>query len=397
MDSLDQGAAGIKLSNVTCKDGNLKFAADSAHIQYEGALKPDGSIDGTWKQGVPLPLVLKRSSGAETQLRRPQNPVKPYPYREEDVTYKNKQAGIKLAGTLTTPQGKGPFTAVLLITGSGQQDRDESLMGHKPFLVLSDYLTRRGIEVLRVDDRGIGGSGGNFATSTTADFATDVEAGVTFLRARREVNKRKIGLVGHSEGGVIAPMVAARNRNIAFIVMMAGSGIPGTDLIVEQVRAIALTAGIPPDRADIAAAKQRQIVTLVRDEKDTDTLKRKLRELIAKDVPAGQIESTITQLTSPWYRYFMALDPATALSKVTGPVLAINGEKDLQVPPKINLPAIRKALEAGRNKNFEVIEMPGLNHLFQTAKTGLVSEYAQIEETMSPAALEKMAGWIGKR
>jgi pimeloyl-ACP methyl ester carboxylesterase len=397
MDSLDQGAMGIGISSVSFKEGVLKFAVDMAHVQYEGTLKPDGSIEGTWNQGAPLRLVLKRSSVAEMQLPRPQNPVKPYPYREEEVTYQNKTAGIKLAGTLTIPQGKGPFTTVLLITGSGAQDRDESLMGHKPFLVLSDYLTRRGIEVLRVDDRGVGGSGGNFATSTTADFATDTEAGVEFLKTRPEVNHRKIGLIGHSEGGAIAPMVAARHRDVAFIVMMAGVGVPGTDLIVEQVRALALASGMPREKADEAASKQRQIVTAVRDEKDMDTLKSKLRDLLAKDLPADQVGPAIGQLTSPWYRYLMAFDPAPVLTKVKCPVLAINGEKDLQVPPKINLPAIRKGLEAAGNKNFEVVELPGLNHLFQTAKTGLVIEYAQIEETISPVALEKMGVWIGKR
>ena len=397
MDSLDQGAMGIAISNVSFKDRVLKFAVDLAHAQYEGTLKPDGSIEGTWNQGAPLRLALKRTTAAETQLPRPQNPVKPYPYREEEVAYQNKKAGIKLAGTLTIPYGKGPFTTLLLITGSGAQDRDESLMGHKPFLVLSDYLTRHGIEVLRVDDRSIGGSGGNIATSTTGDFATDVEAGIAFLKARPEVDKRKIGLVGHSEGGAIAAMVAARDPDVALIVMMAGTGVPGTDLIVEQVRALALASGMPREQADIAAAKQRKIVELVRDEKDQDTLKRKLRELLAKDVQADQVEPAIGQLTSPWYRYFMAFDPGAALMKVTCPVLAINGEKDLQVPPKVNLPAIRKALEAAGNKHFEVVELPGLNHLFQTAKTGLVSEYAQIEETISPVALEKMAEWIGKR
>jgi pimeloyl-ACP methyl ester carboxylesterase len=397
MDSLDQGAMGIKLSNITFKDGALRFAVDIVRGHYEGKLQPDGSIDGTWNQGAPLPLVLKRGNAPEASLRRPQNPAKPYPYREEEVTYENKQARIKLAGTLTTPHGDGPFTAVLLITGSGAQDRDESLMGHKPFLVLSDYLTRHGIEVLRVDDRSVGGSGGNFATSTTADFATDVEAGVAFLKTRAEVDHRKIGLIGHSEGGMIAPMVAARNRDVAFIVMMAGVGIPGTDLIVEQVRALALAAGGSREHADRAAAQQREIVTLVRDEKDLDTLKLKLRDLLPKNVPADQVEPAITQLISPWYRYLMAFDPAPVVMKVTCPVLVLNGDKDLQVPSKINLPAIRKALESGGNKKFEVVEFPGLNHLFQTATTGLVTEYAQIEETIAPVALEKIATWVGKR
>ncbi len=397
MDSLDQGAMGLKLSKVNFQNGVLKFDIDIVRGQYEGKLKADGSIDGTWNQGMSLPLVLKRSTTAQAAPTRPQNPTKPYPYREQEVSYENKQGGIKLAATLTVPEGKGPFPAVLLITGSGPQDRDESLMGHKPFLVLADYLTRHGIAVLRADDRGVGASGGVFANSTTADFATDAEAGVAFLKSRPEVNPRKIGLIGHSEGGAIAPMVAARHPDVAFIVMLAGPGVSGADLIVEQVRALASAAGATAAQADESARKQRQIVTMVTQEKDLDTLRTKLRESLAKDLPPAQIDQAINQLTSPWYRYFLSFDPATVLSKVTCPVLALNGEKDLQVPPKINLPAIRKALQAAGNKDFEVIEMPGLNHLFQTAKTGLVSEYAQIEETMSPAVLEKIASWIAKR
>ena len=398
MDSLDQNAKGIKVSSITFQDSTLKFSVDVAHGQYEGKLKADGSeIDGTWTQGAPMTLNLKRATGTEDQLQRPQNPAKPYLYKEEEVTYENKLAKIKLAGTLTIPQGKGPFTAVLLITGSGPQDRDESLMGHKPFLVMADYLTRKGIEVLRVDDRGVGVSGGNFATSTTADFATDAEAGVAFLKSRAEVDRHKIGLVGHSEGAVIAPMVAAQNPDVAFIVMMAGPGLSGADLIVEQVRAMVLATGGSQEKADAAANQQRQLVTLVRDEKDLETLKAKLRDVLTKRGAGGSADAAVIQLTSPWYRYFMSLDPAAFLSKVSCPVLAINGEKDVQVPPKQNLPAIRRALEAGGNKKVETVEMPGLNHLFQTAKTGLPSEYSQIEETMAPAALQKIADWIGRQ
>jgi pimeloyl-ACP methyl ester carboxylesterase len=308
------------------------------------------------------------------------------------VAYENELAGIQLAATLTIPPGQGPFRAVVLITGSGPQDRDESLAGHRPFLVLSDYLTRRGIAVLRADDRGVGKSGGKFAAATTADFATDTEAGVAYLKTQPEIDPKKIGLVGHSEGGIIAPMVAARDSDVAFIVMMAGAGVPGDQILAEQSLLISEAGGKSRPEAEKNAAREREILTLVKQEKDNAALREKLAALI----PRAQVDTQLGQIASPWFRYFIAYDPATALRKVACPVLAINGEKDLQVPPRQNLPAIRKALEAAGNKDFEIAELPGLNHLFQTAKTGSPAEYAQIEETISPVALEKIAAWILK-
>jgi fermentation-respiration switch protein FrsA (DUF1100 family) len=349
--------------------------------------------------GSPLPLTLKRiKDQSELELRRPQNPVKPYPYREEDVTYTIKAAGNTLAATLTVPPGKGPFPAVLLIVGSGPHDRDESLMGHKPFLVLSDYLTRKGIVVLRADKRGVGKSTGDYATATTADFAADAEAGVAFLKSRPEVDPHKIGLIGHSEGGIIAPLAAVADPDVAFIVLMAGSGVPGDQIIVEQARLIAEAGGETKEKAAADAEKERETLALVETEKDPAALNKLLGiKLAAEGVPDAQIAAQTKALTSPWIRYFLTYDPATALRKLTCPVLALSGEKDLQVPPAQNLPAIRKALEESGNKHVEVDELPGLNHLFQTAKTGSPSEYAQIEETMSPVALDKIAAWILKQ
>jgi len=397
LDSPDQGAQGIGATAVK-RDGS-SLAVEMANIgaKYQGTIAKDySSIEGTFSQGGgEFPLNLKRAAPdtKKEEPKRPQNPVKPYPYRAEDLTYPNTAAGIQLAATLTIPTGKGPFPAVVLITGSGQQDRDETLLGHKPFLVISDYLTRKGIAVLRSDDRGAGGSGGNFAVATTADFATDVEAAVAYLKTRQEVDPHRIGLAGHSEGGVIAPMVAARNRDIAFIVMLAGSGVPGDQIIAAQVVAGAEAEGMSHEAAVAAGVRQKRILDLVEQEKDEAVLKEKLRAEL-KDVPEAQFGTAYKQLTSPWYRYFLTYDPRPALRKVTCPVLALNGEKDTQVPPKLNLPAIRKALEEGGNKNFEADELPGLNHLFQHAKTGAFSEYAQIEETFAPEALEKIAAWI---
>ncbi len=400
LDSPDQGAKGLPVTSVTRDGAALKMEAKQLGGVFEGKIAADRSlIEGTWTQGgANLPLVLKPvKDQSELERKRPQNPTKPYPYREEEVSYENKVQNVTLAATLTLPQGKGPFPGVLLITGSGPQDRNESLLGHKPFLVLSDYLTRKEIAVLRADDRGTGKSTGNFATATTADFATDAEAGIAYLKTRSEIDPHRIGLIGHSEGGIIAPMVAARNPDVAFIVMMAGSGVPGDQILPAQLQAIEEAGGKSHEEAAKDAAHEREVLTLVETEKDEAVLEKELREKISGEEPEPQIGAQIKTLTSPWFRYFLTYDPATALRKVTCPVLAINGEKDTQVPPKQNLPAIRTALEQAGNKHFEADELPGLNHLFQTAKTGSPAEYAQIEETISPVALDRMASWILKQ
>jgi fermentation-respiration switch protein FrsA (DUF1100 family) len=399
--SPDQNPVWISASSVTRDGSSLTITLKELDASFDGKISADlNSIDGKLTQrDNPLPLLLKRVKDlAANEPRRPQNPVKPYPYGEEEVTYANKASGNTLGATLTIPPGKGPFPAVLLIVGSGPHDRDESLMGHKPFLVLADYLTRQGIVVLRADKRGVGVSTGDAIAATTADYATDAEAGVAYLKTRPEVNPRKIGLIGHSEGGVIAPMVAARNKDVAFIVMMAGTGVPGDQILVEQARLISLAGGIGKEKADQNAANEQAILTLLETEKDAAALDRKLHEkMAAEGVPEGQIGASIHVATGPWFRYFISYDPASALRRVKCPVLAINGSLDLQVPPVQNLPAIRKALQEAGNNHVEVDELPGLNHLFQTAKTGAPSEYGQIVETIAPVALDKMAGWILKQ
>jgi uncharacterized protein len=397
LDSPDQGKNGITVTSVTRDGASLRLEVKSINGGFEGKISPDlSTVEGTWTQmGNPLPLTLKRvKDTSELERRRPQNPVKPYPYKEEEVSFDNKPAGITLAATLTSPQGKGPFPAVVLIAGSGQHDRDESIMGHKPFLVLADSLTRKGIVVLRADKRGCGKSTGNYATATTVDFAADADAGVAYLKTRPEVDPHRIGLIGHSEGGIVAPMAAAQNPDVAFIVMMAGSGVPGDEILVAQGMLISEAAGTSHEEAEKNATDEREVLQIVEHEKDDAALEKELREKLAGKITEAQLRAQIKTLASPWFRYFLTYDPATALRKVTCPVLALIGEKDLQVPPKQNLPVIRKALADGGNKNFEVDELPGLNHLFQTAKTGAISEYSEIEETIAPVALENIASWI---
>lgn len=410
MDSPDQGVSGIPVESVSYKDSNLNLGVKSIGGSFEGIYKENNkTIEGEWKQaGSAFPLVLDRIEKAPDTHRK-QDPVKPYPYTEEDVVYENKEAGVKLAGTLTLPRSEGPFPAVILITGSGPQNRNEEIMGHRPFLVLSDYLTRQGIAVLRVDDRGMGGSTGNFSQATTEDFAGDVLAGVEFLKNRKEIDASRIGLIGHSEGGIIAPMVAVKSPDVAFIVLMAAPGMTGEELLYMQSDRIARAEGASNETIAHNDALMRRMYSVVKEEKNNTAAEEKLREILRTELAntsEQQIESPgyseavidaqVRGLSSPWMRFFLTYDPAPTLMKVKCPVLAINGEKDLQVPPDENLRAIDEALKAGGNKDYTVKELPGLNHLFQTAKTGSPSEYAKIEETISPAALEIIGNWISE-
>lgn len=398
LDSPDQNAKGLPVRTVTLTGSTLKLEMPQIGATYEGQRSEDGSrVQGTFtQQGKPLPLVLTRvTDPSQLERRRPQLPLKPYPYREEEVTFDNAAAGVTLAGTLTLPEGAGPFTAVILISGSGAQDRDESLLGHKPFLVLADHLTRKGVAVLRYDDRGTGKSTGDFATSSSADFATDAEAAVAYLSTRSEIAPRKIGLIGHSEGGMIAPMVAARNTRIAFLVLMAGTGVPGNQILPRQAAAIAEAMGATKEMVDKVISNQREALTLIQSDADEGMVIGRLQ--VMNPGAEAQVAAQVRQMRRPWFKFFLSYDPAVALRKVTVPVLAINGSKDVQVLPSQNLPAIRTALEAAGNKNVEIVELPGLNHLFQTSKTGAPTEYGDIEETIAPVVLETVAKWIVDR
>jgi fermentation-respiration switch protein FrsA (DUF1100 family) len=374
---------------------------------YDGVMNGEGSIDGTWQQsGLSLPLVLKRTDEAP-KVNRPQEPQKPYPYIEEEVTYENEKAQIKLAGTLTLPRSGGPFPAVILITGSGAQDRNETLFGHHPFLVLADHLTRKGIAVLRADDRGVGGSTGNTLDATSEDFAQDVLAGVRFLRDRKEIRPGQIGLIGHSEGGIIAPIAAAQSSDIAFIVLMAGTGLTGEEILHLQSDLVLKAAGASDETIALQHASLRQIVEVLKSQKDRSVAERETRRIMtdifgklspkekeAMGTSETTVEIQLKMIQSEWFRFFVTYDPKAALMKVKCPVLAINGQLDLQVPPRENLAAIEQALKAGGNTRFMIRELPQHNHLFQRAQTGAFSEYAKIEETISPITLDSISQWI---
>ena len=403
VDSLDQNAKDLPVDTITFQDGTLKFEMKRLSASYVGTLSKDGTqLTGQFTQRGDLPLDFTRVTDAsQLELRRPQTPKKPYPYHEEEVSYENKQDGVKLAATLTLPPGSGPFPAVVLITGSGPQDRNEALLSHQPFLVLADYLTRRGIAVLRADDRGVGGTSKGGPNDTTENFAADALAGVEFLKTRKEINPKQIGLIGHSEGGMAAPMAAAKSPDVAFIVLMAGPGIPGDKLLMKQIGLIA--SAECEKEVELSMAEGGRLMTIVTQEQDSAIARQKLQEAATKRAEAAKkrveaqlkaAESQSYAFATPWFRYFLNYDPRPTLRKVHVPVLAINGEKDLQVPAKEDLEAIDLALKDAGNRDYKIVLLPNMNHLFQTSKTGAPSEYAEIEETISPVALQTIGDWI---
>jgi fermentation-respiration switch protein FrsA (DUF1100 family) len=400
MDSPDQGAYGLKLSAVEESSGPVRFEFAMAGGEYTGQMSDDGlRIEGLWTQGGGrYPLDLERADAEALALERPQEPVPPYPYDAEDVAFDNPEAGIRLAGTLTVPPGEGPHPAVTLITGSGPQDRDAAVFGHRPFLVLADHLTRRGIAVLRYDDRGIGESTGGFATATTLDFASDALAAVAWLKSLPEIDGARIGLLGHSEGAIVAPMAANRSEDLAFVVLLAGTGVNGRELLVMQGRAINRSAGVPEAAVEQRSALQVQLFDAVATAEDDDVAADRSRAILAGAGLTGDAaEAQVRALLSPWMKYFMVYDPLPALRELDVPVLALNGEKDTQVPAAENLGPIAQALRDGDNPDVTAEVLPGLNHLFQSATTGSPTEYARIEETMSPLALEIITDWIAAR
>ena len=409
LDSPDQGAYGIPITDITIINDTWTIKIAAVAGGFKG-IKKGESIEGTWSQGgQTFPLNLKQVKKIE-RPKRPQNPKKPYPYIEKEVSYKNEKENFNFGGTLTIPNGKGPFPAVILITGSGSQDRDETVMNHKPFLIIADYLTRRGIAVLRVDDRGVGKTGGSPAKSTTMNFVDDVLYGIKFLKTQKEINKDKIGLVGHSEGGIIAPLVAVRSKDVKFIVLLAGTGVNGEKILLAQSKLIAEAEGIDKKTIKNNYKQQKQIYKMLRSIKDEKQLNESLNKLLHRFYnklpktdreklgdPEKKIEMQVKQISSPWFRFFLTYDPAKTLRNVKCPVLAMGGSLDLQVPAKENLKAIKKALKKANNKNVKIVEIEGLNHLFQPAKTGAISEYRKIETTFSPKALKIMGDWIKER
>jgi len=408
MDSPDQSAYGIKVDKITVSKDSLTFTVKAIGGKYVAVFNNDSlMLAGTWSQGAySFPLNLKKTDKVE-EVKRPQLPIKPYPYNDEDVVFENKIDSIKLGGSFTFPKEGNNFPAVVLITGSGWEDRDETIFNHKPFLVIADYLTKKGFAVLRFDDRGGGASTGNVAASTTLDFVKDVKAAVDYLKTRKEVDQNKIGLIGHSEGGLIAPIVATERNDIAFIIMLAGPGLTGEEILIRQTELISKAEGIPEEEIEKNMKLSKSIYAEFRKSKNSEDATERVKQLLEEYVqklpekekkeigdPKAFVERQSKAVSSPWFRFFLTYDPVPVLEKIKCPVLALNGEKDLQVPPKEDLAAIEKALKKGGNKNYKTLLLPRLNHLFQTAQTGSPNEYGKIEETFSPVALGAIGDWL---
>ena len=395
MDSPSQGAKNIPTTKTSFENSKLIIEIANAKIEYVGELKNE-IISGIFKQnGQEFPMELSRKQYEKKVINHPQEPKAPFSYYSEDVTFENNKEKVTLAGTLTLPKKEGNYPVVILISGSGAQNRDEQVLGQKPFLVVSDYLTKNGIAVLRYDDRGTAKSKGNFASSTSANFATDVESAIEYLKTRKEINKNKIGLVGHSEGGMIAPMVASKSKDVNFIVLLAAPGMRGDKLLLLQKEKIERAmATSEPEILKGQKIYGGAYDLILKSKKEDLKLKEYFKSNIGKETSERDIDIMVNQLSSDWVQYYLKYDPAIALEKTKCPVLAVNGEKDLQVPSKENLEVIKKSLLKGGNKKVTIIEFPKLNHLFQTTETGNPSEYETNEETFNEKALQQITSWI---
>jgi alpha/beta superfamily hydrolase len=415
-DSPDQSAYGLKCDTVIFQEREvIRIELHALNAIFSGRLLDDSTLNGQFTQNATYPLLLKRGNfKAPAPPKRPQTPKPPYPYISEDVEYNNPELKLHYGATITIPNGKGPFPAAVLVTGSGPQNRDEELADHKVFAVLADALTRNGMVVLRVDDRGVGKSTGIFSDATSEDFAKDVNTSLDYLLSRPEVDKKKTGLIGHSEGGMIVPMVASRRNDIDFAVLLAAPGVKIDSLMVEQNAAILRSVGISQASvnayiplykklmkeiiyaADTAEAYRRSAILFKQWVTTIDSTSRKElgfdSETSIRNVTAVLVEG----FSGKWFKYFLSFNPEPWLRQLKCKVLALNGEKDIQVIANSNLPAIESALKQSGSKKYTILKLPGLNHLFQTCKTCTLQEYGELEETFSPVALQIINDWLKK-
>lgn len=407
IDIAAQGVMGARLAKVDVSSERAVFTFDvpGAPASFEVSIEGDAATGTMTQRGVTLPVRLSRATEAEAGPRRPQHPTPPFPYLTEEVVFAMADGG-RLAGTLSLPREGGPHPGVVLLTGSGAQDRDESLAGHKPFLVLADHLTRNGFAVLRCDDRGTGGSSAWAPHLTMEHFADDARTVLEFLAARTDIDASRVGFVGHSEGGIVGPMAVARGAPASFVVMLAGTGVTGAQVLREQITLILLANGMPEDearrQADASSAFHRVMLSHPTEpdlrRAAVDLVRTQTGGVLPQDDPGfvAAVASAMELGRNPWFVHFVRFDPGEALEKVTVPVLALNGTKDLQVPPT-NLAKISEALGRGGNRDVTTKELPGLNHLFQTSTTGSPAEYAMIEETFAPVALDELTAWLRVR
>lgn len=400
LDSLDQQVSGLPAIGMELKEAAFHFEIPAVAGVFDGTLNPGkNKLTGNWSQtGADEKIEFVRSD-QPLELRRPQTPSKPYPYREEEISFSNAAVGVTLTGTLTLPKGTSPFPSALLIAGSGPNDRDETLASHRPFLVLADHLTRKGIAVLRYDKRGIGKSTGSADKATTVDLASDAQAALAYLKTRKEIDPAKIALIGHSEGAMIAPLIASRTKDVAWVVLLAAPATVGEETLLNQSELIGKAADLTDEQLEASLNFDQAAYDLVRTEKNSAALREKLKGLVKETgldaaMPPTLLETQLRMMESPWFRFFLDYDPLPNLKTLRLPVLALYGQKDLQVPAKANLPLLKQALQDAGNKDADVRELPDLNHLFQHAYSGTPTEYAAIEETFSPAALQIISDWL---
>lgn len=386
----------------------LVLAASGMPAVFTVPLKGE-TIDVVFSQGgFSSTMPMQLDADPQRSQSRPQDPKPPFPYESREVLVSHPD-GHSLAGTLTVPPGAGPHPAAILISGSGPQDRNEEIMGHRPFLVLSDHLTRQGIAVLRFDDRGVGGSvvpdPASLRDVTTLDFASDTSVLVDHLRAQPGIDPDRIGLIGHSEGGIVAPLVADQRDDIAFVVLLAAPGRRGVELLPDQGAMLMKAAGVEQSVLDETVAQHALVLKMLVEGADRKTLREPMRTLSHMQVGAMGldvevtdqfVEDAIDQSSSPWITWFLAHDPAPVLARLDMPVYAINGELDLQVPAGTELALIEEVMRRSGG-DLTARSYPGLNHLFQPATTGAVEEYATIEITMDPMVMAEMARWINER
>ncbi len=383
------------LEKISFQNDTLKISDAKLGMNYVGIMKNPKQIEGKFSQrGMSFTLNLEKG---EFKQNRPQEPQPPFSYTSENITFKNKEAGITLAGTLTMPNGKGKFPAVILVTGSGPQDRDETLMGHKPFLLIADYLTKNGYAVLRYDDRGVAASEGDFDNATTSDFASDTKAAINYLEKLKNIDSKKMGIVGHSEGGTVAQIVAANNKKIAFIISLAGPGIANDKLMIKQKIDIERAMGVPELSLKINERVFGKMYEILKKDISNQEAENEIKaflknDLVYKNVPEKDIQALLDQVLEKGFRSSISYDPSENFSKITTKVLALNGEKDLQVSSKENLEGWKNGLQ--HNKNVTIKSYPNLNHLFQPATTGMPDEYAEIETTIEPVVLEDIVKWL---
>ncbi len=399
----------IPTDSLVINNNLIMFSINKYKIRYKGIINLDSTkIIGTWYQDNFISELDFYRPDEILRTGHPQYPVKPYPYNNDSVYFFNYIDSINLAGTITYPKkNKQKYPAILLINGLGKHDRDETMYGHKPFLLISDYLTRKGYVVFRADDRGVGKSGGKFEKATTKDFTRDMISALKYLKTKSYVDTNKIGIIGFNEGGLIAARIASESDNVKFIILLSTPGITGKEILLTQTVDIQEKSGIPDNVIQRDLKINKKILNIVGSIKDSALAYNKLRntyrqfratlpkeDLVKKKYSIVAFKNQLNFMLTPWFKYYLNYNPKKTFTKIKIPVLIIYGDKDVQVNAAKNNNALRRALEQAGNKNYKSIIFPNLNHLLQHCQTGLPNEYAKISQTVSPAVLDSINVWL---